>query len=71
MDELGLEYKYISEYLRKKVSKNEMIEKLKSEIWQYARRQMTWFRRDENIKWFDLKNSREISKEINSFLTEK
>jgi tRNA dimethylallyltransferase len=71
MDELGLEYKYISEYLRKKVSKNEMIEKLKSEIWQYARRQMTWFRKDKNIKWFDLKNSKEISKEINSFLTEK
>ena len=43
MEELGLEYRYISRYLRKLISKEEMIKKLQTEIWRYAKRQMGWF----------------------------
>jgi len=53
MHELGLEYRYVALYLQKKLSKPEMTEKLAGEIWQYARRQMAWFRRDRRIEWFD------------------
>jgi len=50
--ELGLEYRYVSRYLRGLMTKDEMNEKLKTEIWHYAKRQMTWWKRDKRIKWF-------------------
>jgi len=53
MDELGLEYRYLAKFLKGEISKEEMIEKLKSEIWKYAKRQMTWFKRDKKIKWIN------------------
>jgi len=53
MNELGLEYRYTALYLQKKINKKEMIKKLSCEIYKYAKRQMTWFKRDKKIKWFD------------------
>jgi len=53
MEELGLEYRYIALYLQKKITKENMLEKLNSEIFKYAKRQMTYFKRDLEIKWFD------------------
>jgi tRNA dimethylallyltransferase len=50
----GLEYRYITLFLQNKVSKEEMIEKLKTEIWHYAKRQRTWFKRNKSIKWVKL-----------------
>lgn len=53
MGELGLEYRYVSDYLQGKIKdKGELQTKLEQKIWQYARRQKTWFKRIENIKWF-------------------
>lgn len=53
----GLEYKYLAWYLNKKISYNEMVEKLNIAIHQFAKRQMTWFRKMErsgfNIHWLD------------------
>jgi tRNA dimethylallyltransferase len=68
MRELGLEYRYLADFLEKKISKIEMISKLETEIWRYAKRQMTWFKKDKRIKWFNPKEIRKIQKEINSFL---
>ena len=44
LDSFGLEYRFISRYLRGMISKREMIDAIKKESWQYAKRQMTWFR---------------------------
>ncbi len=49
----GLGYKEVVSYLKKEITKEEMIEKLKMETRRYAKRQLTWFRKDENIKWID------------------
>ncbi|MFA5053152.1 MAG: tRNA (adenosine(37)-N6)-dimethylallyltransferase MiaA [Parcubacteria group bacterium] len=49
--ELGLEYRYISLYLKGELNYEEMREKLLTAIKQYARRQMTWFKRDKSINW--------------------
>lgn len=53
----GLEYKYITLYLENSISYNEMFEKLNIAIRQFAKRQMTWYRRMErngvNIHWID------------------
>lgn len=51
MEELGLEYRYMAKFLQGKITEKEMVEKLNSEIWKYAKRQRTWFKRDKNIIW--------------------
>ncbi len=51
LESLGLEYKYLARFLQSKISKSEMIESLLREICQYAKRQMTWFKRNKEISW--------------------
>jgi len=51
LDDFGLEYRFISEYLRGKMEYEEMREKLFYASSQFAKRQMTWFKRDRRIKW--------------------
>lgn len=62
MNDLGLEYRCVSMYLQKiknlsplklRQAKKEMIEKLNTEIWHFAKRQKTWFKRDKNILWIN------------------
>ncbi|MCE9585206.1 tRNA (adenosine(37)-N6)-dimethylallyltransferase MiaA [Candidatus Nomurabacteria bacterium] len=53
MEELGLEYKFMALYLQGKITKQEMITQLETAIIQYSKRQITWFKRDKNIKWID------------------
>ena len=60
MEELGLEYRFMALYLQNKISKKEMLEKLNIEIYKYAKRQMTWFKRDKEIVWFNPKESKKI-----------
>jgi tRNA dimethylallyltransferase len=68
MESLGLEYRLLSELIQNKIDKNEFKLKLENEIWQYVKRQRTWFKRDKKIKWFEPNELRKIEKEINSFL---
>lgn len=49
----ALGYKEVYEYLKGEISKDEMIEKIKRESRRYAKRQITWFKRNENIIWLD------------------
>lgn len=51
LENFGLEYKYIAEFLQNKITETEMIELIQLKSWQYAKRQRTWFRRDKKIKW--------------------
>lgn len=63
MEALGLEYRFMAHFLKKtsgakkKDAKTtvaahvKMVADLETAIWQYARRQKTWFRRDKNIQW--------------------
>ncbi len=68
MESLGLEYRLLSELIQNKMDKNEFKLKLENEIWQYVKRQRTWFKRDKKIKWFEPRDLNKIEKEINSFL---
>jgi tRNA dimethylallyltransferase len=53
----GLEYRLIAQHLQGKISKNDMVQKLRSAIGQFAKRQETFFRRMEkqgiDIHWLD------------------
>jgi tRNA dimethylallyltransferase len=64
MDELGLEYRYMARFLQGEMSKEEFVKKLNTEIWHYARRQMTWFRRNPKIRWFGLRQETGVDKTI-------
>lgn len=66
MNDLGLEYRYGALYLQGKLTKAEMIEKLNTEIWHYAKRQKTWFKRDKKIVWINPKKSNK--KSVTNFL---
>lgn len=65
----GLGYKEVVEYFNGKYSKEEMIEKIKMESRRYAKRQITWFKRNKSIIWLNAldgvnKNTDIILKEI-------
>ncbi len=55
----GLGYKEVVEYLEKKLTKEQMIEKIKQETRRYAKRQLTWFRKNKSIIWLDGENGNE------------
>lgn len=45
LEKLGLEFKWTARFLQKEISKEEMIQNLFVEICQYAKRQVTWFKK--------------------------
>lgn len=52
---LGLEYRFLTRYLDGEfASEQEMTEALSAAIKKFAKRQMTWFRRDPDIHWLDM-----------------
>ena len=54
LTKLGLEYKYLTWYLTGKMGYEQMVEELGSAIKRFAKRQMTWFRKDGRIVWLDM-----------------
>ena len=52
---LGLEYRFISQYIHGEFeTEDEMCQQLSLAIKRFAKRQMTWFRRDKEIRWLDM-----------------
>ncbi len=79
LEEFGLEYRWIARYLRSNLQKlkkqgvrppkmtyAEMMEKLQKDIEHFAKRQMTWFKRDKRIHW--IKSQKEMEKLVRKFL---
>ena len=52
LESFGLEYKFIALYLQNKLSYEKMKNDLEMAIFHYAKRQMTWFKRNGAISWF-------------------
>ena len=69
LEEFGLEYRFISQYLQGKLSYKEMVEKLQKEIEHFAKRQMTWFKKDKRIHW--IKDYKKAEKLVKEFLKNK
>jgi tRNA dimethylallyltransferase len=65
LEEFGLEYKLVAQYLQNKITKQEMIDYIQIESEHYAKRQMTWFKRDKRINW--IKNYKEAMLLIDKF----
>lgn len=66
MESLGLEYRYLSRFLQNKITKDEMIKELESEINKYAKRQLTWWKPQTDIHW--IKTEKEANSLVKNFL---
>ena len=49
-------YKEFIKYFKGETAKSEVIEKIKQESRRYAKRQLTWLRRDDGVKWIVLQD---------------
>ena len=67
MEALGLEYRYLSLFLQNNITKQEFEAQLECAIWQYAKRQMRWFKRNKDIHW--VRNKSEALRLAKIFLT--
>ena len=60
-------YKEVISYLEGEIEYSEMIDLIKKNSRHYAKRQLTWFRRDGRIKWFD-RESDNLLEEIETYI---
>ena len=60
----GLGYKEVVEYLENKTTREEMIEKIKQETRRYAKRQMTWFRKNKQTIWLNGEDKKQNNTQI-------
>ena len=64
----GLGYKEIKDYLEGHYTKEEVIEKIKMETRRYAKRQITWFKRNKNIIWLNMEEQNSIQNHVKTIL---
>ena len=62
-------YKEVFEHFDGKVSLGEAIENIKINTRQYAKRQMTWLRKNNDYKWFTVDEQEEMLKYINAVIS--
>lgn len=67
LEEFGLEYCWIAKYLKGEISRKEMINSLEKDIFNFAKRQMRWFKK-YMPKTIWIKNHKEAEKLTKSFL---
>jgi tRNA dimethylallyltransferase len=70
LEALGFDQRYIAQHLQGQIDHNEMIELVTNGNIHYAKRQKTWFKRDNRIQWFDPRTeSAQIMETIGNFLS--
>jgi len=60
-------YKELFDYMDGRWSKEEAIERIKGNTRRYARKQLTWFKRDDSVCWFHPDQQEEILKYISQY----
>ncbi len=53
LQDMGFEFHHIIQHLKGEISREEMVALIETKDNQFARRQMTWFRKDKNVIWID------------------
>jgi tRNA dimethylallyltransferase len=69
MNELGLEYRALSSLLQGKTTRMEMIDGLKRAIRKYAKRQIVYWKRNKEIRWFEEPHMTLISRAVQKWLS--
>ncbi|NLN59801.1 MAG: tRNA (adenosine(37)-N6)-dimethylallyltransferase MiaA [Deltaproteobacteria bacterium] len=65
MQSLG--YRHMVRHLKGDCTLEDAVAEMKRDTWKYAKRQMTWFKRDKEILWFDPDRLSEIRRRISTF----
>ncbi|GIW69396.1 MAG: tRNA dimethylallyltransferase [Patescibacteria group bacterium] len=66
----GLVYKSAVSFIKKEIGEAEAVQKIKFDLHAYIRRQQTWFKKNKDIKWFDITSDSYIENVYN-FVKEK
>lgn len=66
--ELGFDFSLTLEYLEGAISKEELAKRLEYGDWQYAKRQLRWFKRNPNIQWFENGDNPEILPRVRNWV---
>lgn len=66
LEAFGLEYRYLAQYLQRKLSRDDALQQLERAIVQFAKRQMTWWKRDPEIRW--VRNTPQAATGVRAFL---
>jgi tRNA dimethylallyltransferase len=61
-------YKEIISYLKNEITLERAVELIKRNTRRYAKRQMTWFRKDDRIYWMQIKSNGDLEKAVKSIL---
>ena len=64
----GLEFSHLSDIAELKKTEKEALEKLYFDTVHYAKRQVTWWKRNKDIKWFAPSDIEKIEETVNDFL---
>ncbi|MBC8184342.1 tRNA (adenosine(37)-N6)-dimethylallyltransferase MiaA [candidate division KSB1 bacterium] len=64
-------YRETFEYLANKIDFSEMVRLIKQRSRNYAKRQLTWFRQDKRIKWFNLDDYEEDTEKLIDLIVER
>ncbi len=70
METLGLEYRFGARLLQRQITRDEFEEQLIKEIIKYAKRQMTWFKRNKDIHWIEAGDANADFPGLTNFLQE-
>lgn len=70
LEDLGLEYRYLSRYLRGELTYEEMTKQLETKTRQFAKRQMTWLKKDPTIVWVEKNDLEHVFKVVTHWLTQ-
>ncbi len=62
--QLGLEYAVLADYLIGHIKKEDLKSLMQTKIHQYAKRQLTWFKREKSVFWFDVSKANWQSKVV-------
>jgi tRNA dimethylallyltransferase len=68
MHELGLEYRSLARFLEGIITRKDLTKELTSDIYQYAKRQMTYWRRNKDIIWFTPSQGLELMQNVQDML---
>jgi len=68
LKEIGLEYRVVLEYLHGEIIEEQMKKKLIEKVWQYAKRQRTWLKRMEGVRWYEASESERMVEGVRGFL---
>jgi len=67
LDSFGLEYRYIARYLQNQITHEEMVTEIENKSRQYAKRQMSWLKRDKSVEWVKPESIESIFQLITTF----